>query len=195
MPKPSKYPLIINNMKRLCVQTFVNGGCIKQGYVVQGISNWTTQGEVTSSISFKIDYTKQEPIIILDYSNEQKDYSISIQITSVKSNLGKGKIYYFICPETKKRCKYLTLFRCEFIHRTALPYAFYESQWYSKKIRFCDKVLKIQNKHYKALDLIDSKHFKREYNKRLTKTFLNALNDIKNGQKVEHIDVERIIVT
>lgn len=38
---------------------------------------------------------------------KQKAISYDIRIVSIPSNLGKGRMYYFICPFTHKWCKYL----------------------------------------------------------------------------------------
>ena len=65
---------------------------------------------------------------------------IKRQLTSIPSNLGKGVVWYFICPFTWKRCRKLYLLDERFMHRSALPSEMYECQTQSKKWRGIDKI-------------------------------------------------------
>jgi hypothetical protein len=64
-----------------------------------------------------------------------------VQLVSAPSNLGKGFVWYFVCPRPGKRCRKLYLADTYFYHREAFHGCMYESQTQSKKYRQLDKTL------------------------------------------------------
>lgn len=110
----------------------------------------------------------------------------------MNSNLGKGRIWYFLCPETNKRCRKLYLIGGYFLHREAFKGCMYESQSKSKN----DILLSKRVGSYFALsDLyeeLNRKYFKRTYNGKPTKRFLNIVSRIQQAQQNQIENVENL---
>lgn len=71
------------------------------------------------------------------YRGELKRLDIGFE--RIASNLGRGDLWYFICPLTKKMCRKLYFIAGYFAHRTAFKYAYYENQTMSRRRRERDK--------------------------------------------------------
>ena len=63
--------------------------------------------------------------------DEPRNYKV--YLTSTPSNLNRGEIWYFICPQTKKRCRKLYSIGGYFLHREAFNGCMYKIQIESKK--------------------------------------------------------------
>ncbi|MGO3689349.1 MAG: hypothetical protein ACTJF0_02745 [Psychroflexus halocasei] len=68
-----------------------------------GTMEWT-RGQ---SVAFITSATSKEKYLRLIYSVNNTDFDYKIQIDEVASNLGKGTILYFLCPESDKRSRVL----------------------------------------------------------------------------------------
>ncbi|MCK8493572.1 hypothetical protein M0L20_17025 [Spirosoma sp. RP8] len=64
-----------------------------------------------------------------------------IDLLIAPSNLGKGKVFYFVCPVTAKRCRKLYLVDGWFVFRYALEDTYYEKQLWSKRYRDLDNTM------------------------------------------------------
>ncbi|HQN92825.1 MAG TPA: hypothetical protein PLQ09_01785 [Prolixibacteraceae bacterium] len=153
--------LTINDLKRL-------------GYLTgrqQGNILWTRNGEERGSISIYVHIYNEQPHIILNYKFRDQPREYKIYFTTVKSNLGKGEILYFICPETGFRCRTLYLLNGYFLHRKACTHGMYSGQTQSKAwgyAKYVDLLLKIDDLN----ELINKKHFKRKYYGKPTRRYL-----------------------
>lgn len=95
-----------------------------------GILNWLRGSEVTSSIRITAFLSSQKSCLSLWYRfNNGETVSDEIYLQFVKSNLGRGGYWMFICPVTGKCCRKLYLHNGHFKSRAALPPGIlYESQ-------------------------------------------------------------------
>lgn len=141
-------------------------GYIKKGSVLTDVLHWTNG----SNIAIKTSYTESEKYIHLIYSttnkqtNETLNFNYKIQLTTINSNLGKGEIIYFVCPETKKLCRILyktynsEIWKCRTAYTQRIYYALQQSSrlnknndryWQLKKRleKFNTKIVKT---HYKG---------------------------------------------
>jgi hypothetical protein len=94
--------------RRLELSFLLKNGYLKRGYHIQGTIEWTDG----SDVRFESKYSKKEKWLRLMYvvnrSNGDKyPYDYRIYLTEVESNLGKGYVPYFLCPETEKRYRIL----------------------------------------------------------------------------------------
>ncbi len=144
----------------------------------RGVTSWSINGEVHSRINIEVTYTENETYIIFDYkcNGESKRYKVNLECKV--SNLGKGLIWFFICPSTGKFCRKLYLNSGYFLHRTAFNSLMYSKQIESKKNRnnskvfgYCFNTDEVYNELYK-------KYFKSHYNGKLTKRYLRLKNKI-----------------
>jgi len=80
------------------------------------------------SISINVNTQSEQPYIELDYNYRDKPRNYKVYLTSTPSNLDKGKIWYFLCPHTNKRCRKLYSIGGYFLHREAFKNCMYQSQ-------------------------------------------------------------------
>ena len=71
------------------------------------------RGNPTGSISIIPHYRDGEAYIVLQYSvtvratGEKKEYNYRIYLVEKPSNLGRGSVLYFVCPQTGNPCRIL----------------------------------------------------------------------------------------
>lgn len=114
--------------------------------------------------------------------NLHNRYKQEIKITSIPSNLGKGLIYYFVCPITNNKCRkvYLNLDAGMFMsysgfkklgHKLSYPL-----QHYKGKERLILKAKISRDKHEALLrETILNKYARRFYNNKQTKKYNRCL--------------------
>jgi hypothetical protein len=126
--------------KRIELSYLLKKGYIKKNCCVSGSLSWTDE----SSIGFYSVYTEDEAYIELNYTitdystNEKTSYNYKAFLDVIPSNLGKGEILYFICPDSGKKCR--ILYKCygSGIWKARESYQnriYYESQIESKRYR------------------------------------------------------------
>lgn len=97
---------------------------------------WTCCGRPAGNIDLIID--TREMYIELDYKYGDEPRCYRVQLVSVPSNLGKGRIWYFLCPQTNKRCRILYGVDGWFLHRSAFRGCCYDRQTLSKQYLLLD---------------------------------------------------------
>ena len=144
----------------------------------KGVTSWSTNGAVNSTINIEVTYTEYEAYIIFDYrcNGEPKRYKVNL--VSRVSNLGKGLIWFFVCPSTGKLCRKLYLNSGYFLHRTALKNLMYSKQIESKKFRNISKVFGAYFIRDEVYSELYKKYFKTHYNGKPTKRYLRLKNQI-----------------
>ena len=178
MPKPYTFPTLLDEVKTVSISKLKEWKYLESDSFKSGTITWSRAGEQTGSISI-YSSMREEPYIRLDYraNNEPVDYKV--RLVSVPSNLGRGKIWYFVCPVTGKRCRKLYGVGKYFLHRDAYPNAMYECQTYSKRGRMIDKVCKIMYGSDELYEELYSKHFKTHYAGKPTKRYRQILNELE----------------
>ena len=87
-----------------------------------GTITWRNNyNEVTSRLRIQGVFNESDQYLYLSYNCNDNSHYYKILLTSIPSNLGKGVVWYFICPFTWKRCRKLHLLDERFMHRSALP--------------------------------------------------------------------------
>lgn len=189
MPKPSSFPTLFNKALQINISKLKGWGYLVPGQIKNGTINWSRDGNRTGSISIMANTRSEQPYIELDYKYRDEPRKYKVFLTLTRSNLNRGKIWYFICPVTKKRCRKLYSIGGYFLHREAFKGCLYETQTESKKYRELYKPIgkflwseTINNEIYK-------KHFKKKYAGKPTKRYLRIMKKI---QETESIPVEKI---
>jgi len=119
----------------------------------------------------------------LFYDCNSKPIRYRVLIVSVPSNLGKGVVWYFVCPQTFQCCRKLHLVDTYFLHRSAFGGCFYEKQTQSRNNRKLIKQLEIIFGTDKATEKIYSKHFKKSYKGEPTKHYMTFLNQVERYER------------
>lgn len=118
-------PKRITNLYKINIKTFIKAGIIKRG-------NFVENAKVTLSdnFSFLLDFDGRYDDIsyfTFKYSINGEKYDQEIYIIGKPSNLGKGRIFYFLCPIRKKPCRilYFDTFFGDFKSREAFQHRLY----------------------------------------------------------------------
>lgn len=148
--------------------------------IKSGVLNWSRNGNPTGSISIKGNTLSECPFIELDYNFRDEPRKYKVYLTSEVSNLNVGLIWYFICPQTNKRCRKLYSVGGYFLHREAFNGCMYESQIKSKSYRAFEKIFSKEFKTDKLYNELYQKHFKPTYAGKPTKRYLKIMEQL-NG--------------
>jgi hypothetical protein len=183
MAKPHTHPTLYDNALQMSIKKLNEWGYLKSGQEFKTQLDWSRNGNPIGSISIKINTMSKNPYIELDYKFRDDPRNYKVDLVSVKSNLGKGVIWYFVCPETNKRCRVLYSIGGYFLHREAFSGCMYESQTQSKKNRELEKfAMYFQTSKLKSE--IYSKHFKKMYKGKPTKRYLKLLKKLKQAESI-----------
>ncbi|MDD2262917.1 MAG: hypothetical protein PHW20_11725 [Clostridia bacterium] len=161
-------------------------GYLNPGQIKSGTLNWSRNGYPTGSISIQVNTHSKQPYIELDYKYRGEPRNYKVYLTSTPSNLNKGEIWYFICPQTKKRCRKLYSIGGYFLHREAFNGCLYETQTRSKKYRQMDKTLGAYFKSDSLYSELYKKNFKKTYAGKPTKRYLRILEQIQKAETRKH---------
>ncbi|MCL1648252.1 hypothetical protein M2T70_04745 [Elizabethkingia anophelis] len=103
-----------------------------------------------------------------------------IEIASMRSNIGRGFIWYFVCPKTKRLSRILYLFNGSFLSQSAIP-ANYRQQNLSRS----DREIQDLFKHELGMnsDKLYKKYFRPFYKGKPTKRYLRIINKIEKTQE------------
>ncbi|MDX5477458.1 MAG: hypothetical protein LPJ98_03295 [Cyclobacteriaceae bacterium] len=107
MAKNPTFPTLVEDLPFISIQALKNQGLLNPGVKTSGIFNLLIDKKPSGGrISVFLDLTKFM-YINLDWYDGKKNHNISITLNQVHSNLGKGKIFYFLCPKSGQKCSKL----------------------------------------------------------------------------------------
>ena len=194
MPKPSTYPTLFDEVLQLNISKLKQWGYLEPDQVKSGTLTWSSNGNPTGSISIRVNINCERTYIELDYKFRDEPRKSKVMLVSIPSNLGKGKVWYFVCPHTNKRCRKLYLISGYFLHREAFNGCMYESQTKSKKWREMEKMFGCYFDSDKCYAELFSKHFKKFYNGKPTKRYLKLMQKISQSERIPKEEIERVMI-
>ncbi|WP_295652546.1 hypothetical protein [uncultured Mucilaginibacter sp.] len=194
MGRHSSFPKLIDECNNINISKLKGWGYLLPNGIKQGMLTWKIRGEVVGCIMIEIRMLEDMGIMTLDYNSNNVPVNYKVQITSKPSNLGKGLLWFFICPNTGKICRKLHLSNSYFYHRTAFKDCLYETQTYGKRARDTKKAFDRVFKAEHAYEKIYSKHFKKFYKGKITKQYLRQLKEIEERQSITISQIERMIL-
>ncbi len=141
MPKPHSYPTLFDRVKTINISFLKANGYLSLNHWKSGFIHWVNNQNRTGFVSIQVNTLSNKPFMSLKYNCNGLPIEYNVQLISVKSNLGKGVVWFFICPKTAKRCRKLYLVDTYFYHRTAFSGCMYEKQTKSKSYRELEKFI------------------------------------------------------
>ena len=195
MPKPYTFPTLYNEALQISISKLKGWGYLNPEQIKNGTLNWSSNGNPTGSISIKVNTQSEQLYIELDYKYRDEPRNYKVRLVSMPSNLGKGLIWYFLCPQTNKRCRKLYSISGYFLHREAFNGCMYETQTQSKKYRQQDKTL---GAYFRTDDLYSQlyqKHFKKFYAGKPTKRYLRIMEQIQKAGSIPYHEIERLMIS
>ena len=182
MPKPHTFPTLNDEEIQISISKLKEWKYLNPQKIKSGALTWSRNGNQTGSISIVVNTQSEPPYVQLNYKYRDEPRNYKVRLVSIPSNLGKGFIWYFLCPQTNKRCRKLYSIGGYFLHREAFKGCMYESQTRSKKYRDLDKTLGL---YFRSDDLyckLYSKHFKKSYAGKPTKKYLRIMEQLNKIQ-------------
>lgn len=176
MPKNSTGAYTTGEAKRIEINFLFKHGYIKKGKTINKVLKWVDgQGNPNGNIGIMSVFTEIEKYIQLSYTlTEQNgnkvDRNYKIYIEGIKSNLGKGFNYYFLCPVSNRMCKIL--------------YSAYGSFYFKSRDSYQNRIYydcQIVSKHYYPMQ----RYFTLE--KKLEKLCRKKHRETYNGEKTRSV--------
>jgi hypothetical protein len=194
MPKPYTFPTLFDEVKTVSISFLTKYNYLKAIQRQSGTITWSRNGNKTDSITIRVNTQSEQPYIELDYRCNEAPVKYRVQLISVPSNLGKGVVWYFICPCTDKRCRKLYLAKTYFYHRSAFRGYMYEKQTQSKKYRHLDKTLGVYFRTDELFEQLYRKHFKKQYAGKPTKKYLKLNSQLAKLEKPSFKEIENLFL-
>ena len=195
MPKPFTLPTLYDEVHTLTISKLKEWGYLKPHQKINnGVITWSRNGEKTSCISMHTDVHIEDGHIILDYKYRDEPRKYKVNLTSIPSNIGKGLIWYFVCPQTLKRCRKLYLIDGYLFHREAFKGCMYDSQTQSKSNRDLCRMLNPYFKSEKLYEELYQKNFKKTYAGKPTKRYLKIMEQIQKAESIPYHEIERAMI-
>lgn len=194
MPKHHTFPTLYNEALQLSITKLKEWKYLNPKQIKSGTLTWNRNGNQTGSISMLVNTRSEQPYIVLDYKYKDEPRSYTVKMVSLPSNLGRGSIWYFLCPQTNKRCRKLYSIGGYFLHREAFNCCMYETQTQSKKYRQLDKTL---GAYFRTDDLysqLHQKHFKKTYAGKPTKRYLRIMEKMRQAEIIPFNEVESLLL-
>ncbi|OIQ16615.1 MAG: hypothetical protein BM557_09900 [Flavobacterium sp. MedPE-SWcel] len=194
MPKPNTHPILFDNVLQIHIKKLKEWGYINPIKIINATLNWSINGNKIGSISLIVNTTCNNPYLELLYTHSDISYNYIVNLISVPSNLGKGELWFFICPKTGKRCRKLYCIDGYFLHRDAFNGIMYQSQIYSKKWREMSKIYGDYFSSERIYEQLYKKHLKKTYRGRPTKKYAKLALQIKKAENISDLEIENQIV-
>jgi hypothetical protein len=195
MPKQSTYPTLFEDVLQLHLCKLKEWGYLEPNKLTKATYSWSRNGKQIGSISIYVNSNSEQPFIELDYNYKDEPRKYKVLLTSTPSNLGKGLIWYFICPSTGKRCRKLYSIGGYFLHREAFKGCMYEKQTQSKYSRKVDKTLGAFFDAENLAAQLYKKHFKQTYAGKPTKRYLRIMEKIDKAESIPYHEIERLMLS
>lgn len=181
MPKVHSFPTLYNEVKTLSITKLKEWDYLLPDCIKSGTVNWSRNGHQYANIGIRVNTFADQPYIELDYKCNDKPINYKVYLVTHPSNLGKGKVWYFLCPNTGKRCRKLYMVQTYFLHRDAFRGAMYEKQTYSKSVRAQIQLMERVFNKEEAYEQSYKKYFKKHYKGKPTKRYLKICQQIQGA--------------
>lgn len=194
MPKPYTFPTLFDEVKTVSISNLRKWGYLKPGIYRTGTITWSRNGTVNSSIGIAVNTKAESPYLEFSYTYGEQPIRYKVELTTVPANIGKGKVWYFVCPSTGRNCRVLYSVGSLFLHRHACKGYMYEKQTYSQKNRGIMRMYEKVFNSDKLYEQLYNKHFKRSYAGKPTKRFLRLMQKIRESENMPYTESELMVM-
>lgn len=189
MGRHTNLPLIFDFCKQLSVTDLKRWKYLESDTIKKGFVTYTSFDYQSFKISILVDTELNNPFLEIGYTLNETYNKYRVYFQLVPSNLGKGFVWYFVCPRSGKRCRKLYFINSLFVHRNANKTGVYQTQTLGTKDKILIRQFDKTTKAHKAIELLNSKHFKRYYLGRPTKRYIQLLNWIEASEGINENDL------
>ena len=175
MPRFPTYPTLYDECKQISITDLKRWEYLIPEQWKRGTISWYRGEDKTGSIGIWVNTTTENPYLELNYKYDGSPINYRVTFVTVPSNLGKGNIWYFLCPVTGKRCRKLYLVGERFLHREAFEGCFYQKQVQSKYYMYLENTIGREFEADEAYDEMQKPFFTKYYNGKPTKRYLRLM--------------------
>ncbi len=193
MPKIYTSPTLYDEAMQIYISKLKEWGYLVPGQQKSGTITWSRNGHKRGWISINVNMEKFTPYLQLDYNYGKEPRSYKVPLVCIPSNLGKGKVWYFRCPATEKRCRKLYSIGGYFLHREAFNGCMYDTQTQSKKYRQLSKTYGKVFECERLYEELHQKYFKTHYAGKPTKRYLQILEKIQQAESISIYEMEKAL--
>lgn len=192
MPKIHTFPTLYDEVKTVSITDLKKWNYLKPNQWSSGTIKWSRNGNNTGSIGITVVTNSEQPYAKFNYNFRDEPVEYKVPLVTVPSNLGTGKVWYFLCPVTGKRCRKLYSVGKYFLHREAFTGCMYEKQTYSPKNRQLFKLFEKAIGSEKYYEQLYKKYSKKQYAGKPTKWYLRLMKKIRQREEFTQEEIERI---
>ncbi|MES2766802.1 MAG: hypothetical protein V4642_13090 [Bacteroidota bacterium] len=186
MGRSPSFPSLLDAVHTVSITKLKEWGYLEKSQYKTGVITWSINGRKTGSIRITVDTHAYPAYMVLDYTIRDKPINYKVFLAQRPSNLGKGSIYYFVCPHTGKLCRKLYNVGEKFLHRKAWRNVLYEKQTHSHSTRDLYKQFDGLLKRDKKYEQLSEPYFKKTYNGRPTKRYWKLIfGDLEGWKEYE----------
>lgn len=149
---------------------------LRQKEALSGIFTWNFGGADGNYVRVFFNHKASNMTFSYRYRGEFRRLVVGFE--EIASNLGKGSLWYFVCPLTQKRCRKLYFIAGNFVHRAAYKHVYYENQTMSRRSRERDRYVSSILRLNKMHDGFFEKPMRISYGNKLTKRWARFLKYI-----------------
>lgn len=174
MAKRATHPTIIEDCYCLELSVLCRKYDLSFPRQFEAVMSWKCNGKQTGSINIAVN--TYDMYIELDYNYNGQPRKYRVPLVSTASNLGIGRVLYFVCPSTGRRCRKLYCVEGWFLHRTAFRDCCYQQQTYSKLTRSLMAIMAFA----KEDELMDKLHrCRKTYRGKPTRRYTNLMHRLE----------------
>lgn len=192
MPRFPSFPTVLEDLLCLSISFLKKHNYITSNQFQSGTIKWSRNGDERASIRISVQIGEDRGVLTLNYLYKKEPVNYNIQIVSKASNLGKGKIWFFVCPNTGKLCRKL-YGKKYFLHREAYLGIMYQKQIESKNYRLMDKLYGPYFESERLYEQLYKPYFKKCYKGKPTKKYMKIMEKLNAADKISHQDIERLL--
>ena len=189
MGRHSNIPTLYDFCKTLSISDLKRWKYLKPNQIRSGTITFNSFYSGTSQVSIQVCTDLENPYTELNYTVNGTVINYRINFELLPSNLGKGFVWFFICPRSGNRCRKLYFIGTHFYHRSAYSFGTYQTQTLGTKDKFLIRQFDKMTKANNAKSKLYSKNFKKHYNGKPTKQYLKLLKQIEAGGGISEAEL------
>ena len=135
MPSKSAGRPVREAHERLTLKMLRERGYFQEGKWMRGTETWRCPWGSSTSVRVEVGTQEDWAQVVLHYQHRGQQQREVIETVTTPSNLGRGRVRYFVCPMTGHNCRTLYWYGGRWGSRHACPEALYVCQTRSKLAR------------------------------------------------------------
>lgn len=194
MPKPIQGIATAERSKSIDISDFIRKKVFDKNIITSYCIYWGKElNQDSDCMNIDVIVTSDEKYMRLRYvvnpesEVDRKEMDYRVYFDSMKSNLGKGDVYYFVCPVSNQRCRILYMAYGSEYFKSRLSYRnriYYNCQASSKRLYATNRYFKLTDK----FDKFKETNFRLLYNGKKTRSFMKIE---KMAKDINYFDKER----